>query len=121
MDKSFIDKILELSEFTLKLYHYEIEQTGQKIGQHASSAEMERLILMNFNPNFSAYSLDYMPALKLVKTYLKGYERVEDQELPMILSNTTLQYIHRIGLHTPNLEQKILSLKVLYNVLLIRN
>jgi hypothetical protein len=25
IDKSFIDKILELSEFALKLYHYEIE------------------------------------------------------------------------------------------------
>jgi hypothetical protein len=78
---------------------------------------------MNFNPNFSAYCLDFIPALKLVKAYVKGFKKVDEkgEELPMILSNTALQFVHKVGLHTANLEQKVLALKVLYRLLETRN
>jgi len=47
---------------------------------------------MNLNPNFTSYSLDFIPALELIKAYIKTFKKVNElgEELPIILSDATL-------------------------------
>ena len=68
------------------------------------SNDVEKLLLMNLNPNFTAFKLDFVGTLRMIKNYLKSLT-VHAQEIhPVILSDEAISIVYKAATISPSLS-----------------
>lgn len=61
IDQALIDKIMELSSYALKFF----------LQDKSNHLQVERLLMLNLNQNFTQVKSDFIKPLKMIKSYLK--------------------------------------------------
>ncbi len=95
-----IDKILELTSYALRFYKLDL----------CNQTEVEKLLLLNLNQNFTNLRSDFVKPLQLIRQYLKV---TKDFGSEILLSADACHFIRNVGINNSNLDQKIISLRLL--------
>ena len=69
--------------------------------------------MLNLNQNFTQIKSDFFKALKLIKAYLKLTKGIGGG---VLISSEGAAFINKVGVSTTSLDQRILSLKLLFNI-----
>ena len=86
-----IDKILELTSYALRFYKLDL----------CNQTEVEKLLLLNLNQNFTNLRSDFVKPLKLIRQYLKV---TKDFGSEILLSADACHFIRNVGINNSNLD-----------------
>jgi hypothetical protein len=95
-----IDKIFELTSYALRFYKLDL----------CNQTEVEKLLMLNLNQNFTNLRSDFFKPLQLIQQYLKV---TKDFGSAILLSADACHFIRNVGINNSSLDQKIISLKLL--------
>eukprot|EP00347_Sterkiella_histriomuscorum_P023653 403333856 len=111
---SFIEKLEELTQFTIRFYKNEYENKEDLMDLEDNQEvqeKLERLLLMNLNQNYTIIKSDFSNALNMIQDYLKI------QQSSGALRTIGIEMIYKISIGTVNLAQRVASLKIVNKIL----
>ena len=110
IDLDFIEKVEQMSNYALNFYKRE----QNKVQKSDCKQEIEKLLLCNLHESFAKVKSDYTNVLKLIQKYL-----TEESEAPILSTTEATRSVSRLshGSNCANLEQKMLGLKLIFQML----